>query len=568
MTDIKKPANSNDSQRSTRNGGKHPASPGDGAGQLEELVKVGLALSQERDAATLLEMIVSTARRLTGADAGTLYLTDKTAQVLRFQILQNVTTNTNINAMRDSAISLPPPVQMLIDGQPNLANVSSYVAHTGETVNIPDVYAAEGFNFSGTKAYDLSSGYHSQSMLVVPMRNHLDEIIGVLQLLNAIDPDTGKIRPFLAFDSALISSVSSQAAVAVTNNTLLTQLREAYISTERTNQELSAALDSVRMVRLVGIVFVVVVALIGTGIYFSMSGWSLRNVISASSSGQIVAGQNASEKIDLIEVREQAMTKSVALTGQVEPIRQINVVSPFAGKVFEKAFEYGQHVASGELLLKMDTADLQLQWRDAKVAYIKEQQQLQELETWTTGREVNQARANVTRTQAASDEARRKHEEAKILFEKGIIAKVELDTAALACTEQEMNLKNIKDDLEGVLKRGNQSALDVARMAMLNVKALLDELESRLACAEIRAPIEGIVIVPIGSQGDKKTVERGVSLEQGAIILAIGDLSGFRVKSMVEEGNISMLSKGQQVSVFEDAYPETIFKGQILSISA
>src|SRR5450759_5624733 len=120
------------------------------------------------------------------------------------------------------------------DGSPNYSNVSAYVAISGEAVNIADVYDADGFNFEGTKKFDQDRGYRSQSMLVVPMRDHENEIIGVLQLLNAHDQATGAVVNFSLESQEMTLSLASQAAVALTNNRLihdLENLLESFIKT-------------------------------------------------------------------------------------------------------------------------------------------------------------------------------------------------------------------------------------------------------------------------------------------------------------------------------------------------
>jgi HD-GYP domain-containing protein (c-di-GMP phosphodiesterase class II) len=83
---------------------------------------------------------------------------------------------------------------------------------------------ARGFDFSGTKSFDKKTGYRSKSFLTVPMKNHEDEIIGVLQLINAKDRATGAIVPFSEADQHLAESLASQAAVALTNRQLINQL--------------------------------------------------------------------------------------------------------------------------------------------------------------------------------------------------------------------------------------------------------------------------------------------------------------------------------------------------------
>ena len=84
------------------------------------------------------------------------------------------------------------PIQLYRDGKPNHSMVAAYAALTGKTVNIADAYTAEGFDFSGTRAFDSKTGYRSKSFLTVPMRNHEHETIGVLQLINAQDPEAAR----------------------------------------------------------------------------------------------------------------------------------------------------------------------------------------------------------------------------------------------------------------------------------------------------------------------------------------------------------------------------------------
>jgi HD-GYP domain-containing protein (c-di-GMP phosphodiesterase class II) len=116
------------------------------------------------------------------------------------------------------------------DGKPNHSMVAAYAALTGKTVNIPDAYTAEGFDLSGTRNFDKKTGYRSKSFLTVPMKNHENEIIGVLQLINAQAPGSGDIVPFSASDQRLAESLASQAAIALTNRMLIVQLEELFES--------------------------------------------------------------------------------------------------------------------------------------------------------------------------------------------------------------------------------------------------------------------------------------------------------------------------------------------------
>jgi HD-GYP domain-containing protein (c-di-GMP phosphodiesterase class II) len=196
--------------------------------RLKDLNEIGIALSQQRDLNSLLETILVAAMRITHADAGTLYLYEQEQRALRFEILRNNTLNKAMGGTSGVPITFY-PIQLYDDaGNPNHAMVVSYSALSGETVNIPDAYMAEGYDFSGTRKFDAKTGYRSQSFLTVPMRNHENELIGVLQLINAQDQESGAIIPFLRDDQQLLESLASQAAIALTNRHLIDQLEELF----------------------------------------------------------------------------------------------------------------------------------------------------------------------------------------------------------------------------------------------------------------------------------------------------------------------------------------------------
>jgi HD-GYP domain-containing protein (c-di-GMP phosphodiesterase class II) len=201
--------------------------------RLEELNEVGISLSKVKDTNRLLEAIVVAAKKITNADGGTLYRVDADKKLVHFEILR--TDSLNIAMGGTTGVEVPfYPVRLYDDdGRPNNSMVVAYSVLHDETVNIADAYAAKGFDFSGTKSFDGKTGYRSTSFLTVPMKNHEDEVIGVLQLINAKDRQTGAIVPFSEADQRLAESLASQAAVALTNRQLIIQLEglfESFIS--------------------------------------------------------------------------------------------------------------------------------------------------------------------------------------------------------------------------------------------------------------------------------------------------------------------------------------------------
>lgn len=200
---------------------------------IRNLTKIGVALSGEKNIERLLEMILDEALKFTNADGGTLYIKSEDETELQFAIVKNRSLGISMGGA-GGKITWPAVKLKKEDGTPNHSNVSAYVAVSGEVVNIVDVYDARGFNFEGTKKYDRDNGYRSKSMMVVPMRNHENDIIAVLQLLNAQDKVTGAVVNFSLDFQEMTLSLASQAAVALTNNRLihdLEHLLESFIKT-------------------------------------------------------------------------------------------------------------------------------------------------------------------------------------------------------------------------------------------------------------------------------------------------------------------------------------------------
>ncbi|HEY0842532.1 HD domain-containing phosphohydrolase [Methylotenera sp.] len=199
--------------------------------QLERLNAIGIALSAERDHQRLLEMILLGAQEITNADGGTLY-TITQDQHLKFEMMRNKSLNMYLGGTTGKEIPFLPLPLYLEDGSPNLTTVAAYATLQDQTVNIANVREVDSFDFSGTRKFDEKTGYHSQSFLTIPMKDHESKVIGVLQLINAIDKDTGAIIPFSIANQTLVESLASQAAVAMTNHHLIEGLKglfEAFI---------------------------------------------------------------------------------------------------------------------------------------------------------------------------------------------------------------------------------------------------------------------------------------------------------------------------------------------------
>jgi HD-GYP domain-containing protein (c-di-GMP phosphodiesterase class II) len=199
--------------------------------RVERLNKIGIALSAEKDASRLLEMILHGAKELTNADGGTLY-TVTPDQRLKFDIFATDSLNLSMGGTGGKAITFNAIPLYNKNGEPITDMVVTSAVHQRSVINIDDAYHAEadGYDFSGTRKFDQQTGYRTRSLLTIPMTNHEDEIIGVLQLINAKNPETQEVQAFTKTDQQLAESLASQAAVALTNQRLISDLETLFKS--------------------------------------------------------------------------------------------------------------------------------------------------------------------------------------------------------------------------------------------------------------------------------------------------------------------------------------------------
>lgn len=207
---------------------------------IHQMHLIGSALSAETNLSKLLEMILFHAVDNLQCDGGTIYLTSKDEKFLEFKVVKNISLKIEMGGTKDE-ITWPPLPMYNDDGSENHSMVAVHCALQGKIINIPDVYDNKKYNFEGTKKFDKSTGYRSKSMLVVPMKNADDEIIGVCQLINHLDSKSGEIIPFMKENIETLSALASQAAVAITNTQLIHDLKELL---ESFIKSIAAAIDA------------------------------------------------------------------------------------------------------------------------------------------------------------------------------------------------------------------------------------------------------------------------------------------------------------------------------------
>jgi HD-GYP domain-containing protein (c-di-GMP phosphodiesterase class II) len=208
--------------------GKNDAGLASLLSRLQHLNELGTLLSAERDQQTLLESFLLGAKSLTNADGGTLYTIDdsRNPKALNFEIVRTDSLGLRWGGPNGDPIQFPPVPLFDYDGRPNHQTVVAHAVLSEKTVVIDDAYAAEGFDFSGTRKFDKQSGYRSQSFLVAPLKDHDGHTIGALQLINRQREGTKEVIPFNETDQQIVESLASQAAVSMTNRRLIDDLNK------------------------------------------------------------------------------------------------------------------------------------------------------------------------------------------------------------------------------------------------------------------------------------------------------------------------------------------------------
>ena len=197
---------------------------------LKKLIDIGIALSKEKNINILLEKILNEARIMSDSDGGTVYLVIDEGKRLNFEIMHTESLNIKFGGSSDPVPDAIYPVKIYNDdGTENVHNVAAVCALEGKTINIDDAYTNQEYDFSGTKGFDERNNYRSKSFLTIPLKNHKDKVIGVLQLINAKNSN----NEIIAFSNDLVDLVealSSQASVALTNQLLIDEQKQLFRS--------------------------------------------------------------------------------------------------------------------------------------------------------------------------------------------------------------------------------------------------------------------------------------------------------------------------------------------------
>ena len=354
----------------------------------------------------------------------------------------------------------------------------------------------------------------------------------------------------------------SERRLAETLEAQHAELQSAYRELEEGNQTLATALRKVQIARVVATTFV-----IGLFVLVGAVAWhSPLAPASASSSDPVV---DVAKDRGAITVAPERLISTISVFGRLAPRREVLVTSPAAGKVAEAHFLYGERVAVGQQLLKLDTTEIEREHREALAAHINATKNLAELEDWANNPEMARVRRDLRKARLALDNQKNKLEQTALLLEQGIVSAAEHDAALRQYEGQRLDYELLERDRQTVLAKGDADAREVARLELENARIRVRRLEETLANATVAAPIAGVLLQPAQTSfGDEeRLLVKGQVVNQGEPLFTIGDVEGLSVRGWVDEVDVDKIRLAQAVMVRGDAFPDLELRGAVTHVS-
>ena len=270
------------------------------------------------------------------------------------------------------------------------------------------------------------------------------------------------------------------------------------------------------------------------------------------------------------EVVARPVTQDLRLTGTLAPSEEHTVTSAFEGIVLEKHVSLGQRVVTGEVLARIDTRDVEIRLREAESVLIKARRQLEQLQNWEHSPEVNSARRALAQSRRRLDNLSRRVEQSARLLEIGIIAESEYEGELQQLQDQRMDVTSAEEALASTLQRGDATEQEVAALEVDNAGIRAERLRETMAGAEVRAPIDGIVVAAKsadGSGGGDLDFNVGDKLTEGKALFSIANTNALIVRSVVDEIDINSIELGQAATIVSDSLPGVMMTGRLSKIA-
>ncbi|XWY12398.1 HlyD family secretion protein [Photorhabdus asymbiotica UENP] len=268
-----------------------------------------------------------------------------------------------------------------------------------------------------------------------------------------------------------------------------------------------------------------------------------------------------------VRVEPQLLENHLGLVGRIQAATSLTITAPFDGIIAEVGVIEGQRVKRGQPLLSLDTAQLDIQLRQALTELLKAQRAVQDLADWQNSQDVARARRALTNAQLSLNDTERKLTDTRVLFERGIVARMEVDTLEQQVKVQRLDLAAAKAELSAMFDKGTGENRQIADMELANAQARYQALQAQQVQRELVSPFDGIVVRPLVTESDKTlSIQQGTRVTQGVPLFGITNLEQVQAVARIEEADLHQLYEGMPVQITGDGFAGLSLQGQIKTI--
>ncbi|ESP90612.1 efflux RND transporter periplasmic adaptor subunit [Pseudoalteromonas luteoviolacea] len=411
------------------------------------------------------------------------------------------------------------------------------------------------------------------------MSNESSEPLGFVLALNKMANQGIAPTEFTVQDQQLLQKLSCMAGWVVEQtlqvdtehakkeqlNNQYQDLQTAYAPVCKDNHQLESTVRSKRITEKLTVTAAIMVSLFC--LFYLFFAYSFNVAPEA----QDREGPQSHIQSQLISPQVERVEDFLHLSGNLQPLSWVKVNAPLDAAIEHVNFQYGDTVQQGQLLLELDQSTIQLAYRDATAAYFQSLKEFERLKNWSNSIEVKNAKRAVVRANKALQLAKERHASTNSLFQKGIVAKTELDSDWRAVSEAEVTLTMAQESLIAQQSVASDVQLKIAQLSLQNAEQKMQSLAQQVEQANIHSPVQGIVL-PATSKQEKPSfkgeIYSGAQVVKNEPLVMIADMSGVSIDSQVNEVDLLKIKPGQSVDVRIEALNDLSLSGVIHYVDA
>jgi len=273
-----------------------------------------------------------------------------------------------------------------------------------------------------------------------------------------------------------------------------------------------------------------------------------------------------------LPVQPQLLENRLGLVGRIEPAARMLITAPFEGTVRELTVTEGNRVEKGQLLLTINTGQLEIQIRQAYAELLKAQSAVKQMSDWENSDEVVRARRALANAEMSLSNNKSRLTETRRLFERGIVARQEVEEFEERINSQELELAAAKSELQAARDKGQGENRQIAELELANISARTKTLQALFRQHEVYAPFAGVLLRPkraaFEDSENDAPLQVGQTVRQGMSLFELSDTDRIGAVTRVEEADLYQLEEKMPVEIMGDGFEGIVLNGQISNISS